>query len=173
MLWTPSTKAGPGEHDENISPEKAAEIVGGDVANQVEALSRQIYTKASEYARERGIIIADTKFEFALDRSVSPPAVVLCDEVLTPDSSRFWNAKTYAPGKSQPSLDKQPLRDWLSRSGLKSKEGVTLPGKLICIIVSAFKSLLTHRLQMMLLKRLQSDTRKRIASLLERTSMLS
>lgn len=129
-MWTPSTKAnGPGEHDENISGQTAAEIIGEDVAKQVETLSRKLYSKAADYAAQRGIIIADTKFEFALDRSVSPAAVVLCDEVLTPDSSRFWSAKTYAPGRSQPSLDKQPLRDWLSSSGVKGKEGVKLPGE--------------------------------------------
>jgi phosphoribosylaminoimidazole-succinocarboxamide synthase len=126
-IWTPSTKAEQGEKDENISPEKAAEIVGKDYAAQIEKLSLEIYTAARDYAAERGIIIADTKFEFALDRSTSPPAVVLIDEVLTPDSSRFWDAAKYEVGRSQDSLDKQYLRDWLTSHGLKGKQGAVMP----------------------------------------------
>ncbi|KAI9730432.1 MAG: Bifunctional purine biosynthetic protein ade1 [Cirrosporium novae-zelandiae] len=128
-LWTPSTKAEQGLHDENISPEKAAEIVGAEYAKRIEELSLEIYCKARDYAAERGIIIADTKFEFALDTSASNPAdaVILVDEVLTPDSSRFWPAAKYQVGKTQESLDKQFLRDWLTKEGLKGKEGVEMP----------------------------------------------
>ena len=88
----------------------AAEIVGKPYAHQIETLSLEIYQNASAYAAERGIIIADTKFEFGLDEFTTPPSVVLIDEVLTPDSSRFWSAETYAVGRSQESFDKQYLR---------------------------------------------------------------
>ncbi|MCJ1460996.1 Bifunctional purine biosynthetic protein ade1 [Mycoblastus sanguinarius] len=126
-IWTPSTKAERGGNDENISPAKAAEIVGKPYAHQIETLSLEIYQNASAYAAERGIIIADTKFEFGLDEFTTPPSVVLIDEVLTPDSSRFWSAETYAVGRSQESFDKQYLRDWLVRNGLKGKEGIEMP----------------------------------------------
>jgi phosphoribosylaminoimidazole-succinocarboxamide synthase len=107
-LFTPATKAETG-HDENISFEEAARIVGSDVAEHVRAASMKIYNFARDYARKRGIIIADTKFEFGeLDGKL-----ILIDEVLTPDSSRFWPADQYQPGKSQPSFDKQFVRDYL------------------------------------------------------------
>jgi phosphoribosylaminoimidazole-succinocarboxamide synthase len=109
-LFTPSTKAELGEHDENISVQRARELVGDDVAAQIERLSIEIFSKGREYAESRGIIIADTKFEFGIIEG----AVILIDEVLTPDSSRFWPVQGYQPGKSQPSFDKQYLRDWLS-----------------------------------------------------------
>jgi len=125
-IWTPSTKAEQGEHDENISPEKAAEIIGQNYADQIEKLSVDIYTKARDYAAERGIIIADTKFEFGLDESTSPPSIILIDEVLTPDSSRFWATSKYEVGRPQESLDKQYLRDWLTKGGYKGKEGVSM-----------------------------------------------
>ena len=124
-LWTPSTKAEAGEHDENISPERATEIVGVDIAKKVEAISLQVYEIARDYAAERGVIIADTKFEFGLDPETKE--VVLVDEVLTPDSSRFWPADRYEVGRGQDSFDKQYLRDWLTKSGLKGKEGVEMP----------------------------------------------
>jgi phosphoribosylaminoimidazole-succinocarboxamide synthase len=124
-LWTPSTKAEAGEHDENISPAQAAEIVGANVAKKVEEVSLKVYEIARDYAAERGIIIADTKFEFGIDRETGE--VVLVDEVLTPDSSRFWPADKYEIGKGQSSYDKQYLRDWLVSSGLKGKEGVEMP----------------------------------------------
>ncbi|KAK4982884.1 Bifunctional purine biosynthetic protein ade1 [Elasticomyces elasticus] len=130
-LWTPSTKAEQGQKDENISPAKAAEIVGKDYADKIQRLSLDIYNAARDYAAERGIIIADTKFEFALDESAEPPDVVLVDEVLTPDSSRFWRADRYKVGKSQDSLDKQYLRDWLTREKLKGKEGVEMPEEVV------------------------------------------
>jgi phosphoribosylaminoimidazole-succinocarboxamide synthase len=109
-IFTPATKAETG-HDENIPFERAREIVGQDIAEQARALSLQIYANARAYARERGIIIADTKFEFG----VFEGKLILIDEVLTPDSSRFWPADLYEAGRSQPSFDKQFLRDYLER----------------------------------------------------------
>jgi phosphoribosylaminoimidazole-succinocarboxamide synthase len=109
-IFTPATKAETG-HDENISFEKAAKIVGDDIAEQARAASLKIYEVAREYARKRGIIIADTKFEFGL----LDGKLVLIDEVLTPDSSRFWPADQYLPGRSQASFDKQFVRDYLER----------------------------------------------------------
>jgi phosphoribosylaminoimidazole-succinocarboxamide synthase len=107
-IFTPATKAETG-HDENIPFETAVQIVGADIAAQARAASLALYTQARDYARERGIIIADTKFEFGLFEG----KLILIDEVLTPDSSRFWPADQYAPGRSQPSFDKQFVRDYL------------------------------------------------------------
>ncbi|HXF09547.1 MAG TPA: phosphoribosylaminoimidazolesuccinocarboxamide synthase [Desulfuromonadaceae bacterium] len=107
-IFTPSTKAEAG-HDENISFEEAEKIVGKELAGQARDLSLKIYKAGRDYARQRGIIIADTKFEFG----VSDGKLILIDEVLTPDSSRFWPADQYAPGKGQPSFDKQFVRDYL------------------------------------------------------------
>ena len=107
-IFTPSTKAETG-HDENISFAEAQKILGADIANQARDLSFKIYKFARDYARQRGIIIADTKFEFGLFEG----KLMLIDEVLTPDSSRFWPASEYAPGKGQPSFDKQFVRDYL------------------------------------------------------------
>lgn len=110
-LFTPSTKAALGQHDENISVTRAAEILGAETAAQVERASLQIYAAGRAWAAERGIIVADTKFEFGfIDGKLH-----LIDEVLTPDSSRFWPAKGYEPGHGQPSFDKQYLRDWLKK----------------------------------------------------------
>lgn len=108
-LFTPSTKAEQGEHDANISRGRAAEMVGADVAARVEELSLELFSQGRAWGEQRGIIIADTKFEFGLVDN----ELTLIDEVLTPDSSRFWPMEGYAPGKSQPSFDKQYLRDWL------------------------------------------------------------
>ena len=108
-LFSPATKAETG-HDENITVARVAETIGAEVAQELERLSRQIYDRGGAIARERGIIIADTKFEFGRDPS---GRITLIDEVLTPDSSRFWPAATYEPGHAQPSFDKQPLRDYL------------------------------------------------------------
>ncbi|KAK5113176.1 hypothetical protein LTR85_010994 [Meristemomyces frigidus] len=124
-LWTPSTKAEAGEHDENISPERAAEIVGEEVAKRIEEVSLKVYGLAHDYAQARGILIADTKFEFGLDPATNE--IVLVDEVLTPDSSRFWPADSYEVGRSQVSYDKQYLRDWLTSTGKKGKQGVAMP----------------------------------------------
>lgn len=107
-IFTPATKAETG-HDENISFEEAVKIVGADIAEQARAASVRLYTFARDYARQRGILIADTKFEFGLFDG----KLILIDEVLTPDSSRFWPADQYAPGRSQPSYDKQFVRDYL------------------------------------------------------------
>lgn len=122
-IFTPSTKAEQGEHDENISPQKASELVGKDLCDQLSAKAIELYSKAKEYAKTKGIIIADTKFEFGLDENDN---LVLVDEVLTPDSSRFWNASTYELGKSQDSYDKQFLRNWLTSNNLAYKEGTSM-----------------------------------------------
>ena len=108
-IFSPATKAETG-HDENITAAQVARVVSADAANELERLTLTIYTLARGIAEPRGIIIADTKFEFGRDASGS---TTLIDEVLTPDSSRFWLARDYAPGRSQASYDKQPLRDWL------------------------------------------------------------
>lgn len=110
-LFTPSTKAELGEHDENISVARAAALLGEDVARQVQDVSLRIYEAGRAYAAGRGIIVADTKFEFGfIDGRLH-----IIDEVLTPDSSRFWPADKYVPGQGQPSFDKQYLRDWLKQ----------------------------------------------------------
>ncbi len=109
-IFTPSTKAAVGEHDENIDFAATVELLGEDLANQVRDVSLQLYREAADYARERGIIIADTKFEFGLDDN---DQLVLIDEALTPDSSRFWPADSYSTGISPPSFDKQFVRDYL------------------------------------------------------------
>ncbi|KAK4168610.1 putative phosphoribosylaminoimidazole-succinocarboxamide synthase [Cladorrhinum sp. PSN259] len=124
-IYTPSTKAELGQHDENISPEQAAKIVGDKYASRIEELALKVYNAGAEYAAERGIIIADTKFEFGLDEETDD--IVLIDEVLTPDSSRFWPADEYEVGRDQNSFDKQFLRNWLTDNGLKYKEGVAMP----------------------------------------------
>lgn len=109
-LFTPSTKADIGEHDENISFEEAKEIIGKELAEQVKEISIRIYKKAAEIALTRGIIIADTKFEFGID---DKGRLILIDEALTPDSSRFWPLEKYQPGRGQDSFDKQYVRDYL------------------------------------------------------------
>ena len=111
-LFTPSAKAEVGEHDVNITYDDVVAMVGDDIAARLSELTLKIYTRAEEIARERGIILADTKVEFGIDAATG--VITLGDEVLTPDSSRFWDASTYAPGKSQPSYDKQYVRDWLT-----------------------------------------------------------
>ena len=109
-IFTPSTKADEG-HDENISFEQSIDIIGKERAEKVRDMSLALYTAARDYARERGIIIADTKFEFGVRDNGE---IIVIDEVLTPDSSRFWPASEYAPGKAQPSFDKQYVRDYLA-----------------------------------------------------------
>jgi phosphoribosylaminoimidazole-succinocarboxamide synthase len=127
-LYTPSTKAEIGQHDENIHPDQAAAIIGQGFADTVRNRAIQLYSKARDYAAGRGIIIADTKFEFGTDGQT----VILADEVLTPDSSRFWPANGYAPGKVQDSFDKQYLRNWLEKIGFnKNGPGVALPDDVI------------------------------------------
>ena len=129
-LFTPSTKAPPGEKDLNIHPSAVAGIVGSAAhAARIEELSLKLYKTAQAYAAERGVIIADTKFEFGLDEENDE--VVLIDEVLTPDSSRFWEKSEHTVGKPQKSLDKQVLRDWLTEQGLKGKEGVEMSEEVV------------------------------------------
>ena len=126
-IFTPSTKAEQG-HDENISFEEACKIVGTDLATQARDLSLMIYKAGRDYAKQRGIIIADTKFEFGLFEG----KLILIDEVLTPDSSRFWPADQYAPGRSQPSFDKQFVRDYLETlTWDKTPPGPKLPDDVI------------------------------------------
>jgi len=111
-IFTPATKAETG-HDENISIDRAADLIGEGLAQRLKELTIAVYERGASVARERGIIVADTKFEFGF----SGGELILCDEVLTPDSSRFWPADRYAPGGAQPSFDKQYVRDWLDASG--------------------------------------------------------
>ncbi|MCQ4255930.1 phosphoribosylaminoimidazolesuccinocarboxamide synthase [Stutzerimonas stutzeri] len=113
-IFTPSTKAAVGDHDENISFEQCEAIIGSELAAQVRDVSIALYSAAVEYAATRGIIIADTKFEFGLDEDGT---LTLMDEVLTPDSSRFWPADSYEEGQNPPSFDKQFVRDWLESTG--------------------------------------------------------
>ena len=126
-LFTPSTQAEIGDHDENISFERCCEIVGEDIATQIRDLSLKIYKAAAEYAATRGIIIADTKFEFG----VIDDKVTLIDECLTPDSSRFWPAASYEEGKIQPSYDKQFVRNWLKANWDMTGETPHLPAEVI------------------------------------------
>jgi phosphoribosylaminoimidazole-succinocarboxamide synthase len=124
-IFTPADKAPVGQHDENISFDDVISRLGGDLANQLRDLTLEIYDRAARYALERGIIVADTKFEFGLD---DDGRVHLIDEVLTPDSSRFWPADTWQPGISPPSFDKQIVRDWLeSQPWDKTPPGPYLP----------------------------------------------
>jgi phosphoribosylaminoimidazole-succinocarboxamide synthase len=128
-IFTPATKAAMGDHDENISLDRAKEIVGKEIGEELAARSIKIYNFANEFARERGIIIADTKFEFGRDES---GAIHLADEVLTPDSSRFWPASDWKPGTTQLSYDKQFLRDWLTASGWdRSSPPPELPDEIV------------------------------------------
>ena len=124
-LFTPSTKAEAGAHDENISFDRTAELLGPMLAAQVRDAAIALYREAAEYALTRGIIIADTKFEFGLDQA---GRLYLIDEAMTPDSSRFWPADQYAPGSNPPSFDKQYVRDWLESTGWnKQAPGPELP----------------------------------------------
>ncbi|CUS15838.1 unnamed protein product [Tuber aestivum] len=156
-LFTPSTKAAQGQHgalntnltllaDENIHPDKVVQLLGHKYAKKIEDLSLALYARARDYAVERGIIIADTKFEFGLDEDEN---VVLVDEILTPgwffksssldyscandgiDSSRFWLASSYQAGRCQDSYDKQFLRDWLTKNGLKGRPGIVMPDEIV------------------------------------------
>jgi phosphoribosylaminoimidazole-succinocarboxamide synthase len=117
-IFTPATKAAVGDHDINIDFASATKIVGEDSAAKLRELTLKLYDTAAEYSRERGIILADTKFEFGTN---AEGVITLGDEALTPDSSRFWELDGWAPGKSQPSFDKQFVRDWLISSGWDKK----------------------------------------------------
>jgi len=123
-IFTPAAKAEIGEHDENISFQQVIELIGEKLAKQIRDVSIRLYQEASEYAASRGIIIADTKFEFGLDTNGD---LVLMDEILTADSSRFWPAETYHVGSNPPSYDKQFVRDWLETAQLNGKPWAKSP----------------------------------------------
>jgi len=128
-IYTPSSKAAVGEHDENIDFSATVKLIGEDLAQQIKDISLKLYTQAAAYALPRGIIIADTKFEFGID---SDNRLTLIDEVLTPDSSRFWPAETYQPGSSPQSFDKQYIRDYLETLDWnKTSPGPELPEEIV------------------------------------------
>ena len=128
-MFTPATKAALGEHDENIAFEAVEKLIGADLAARVRSTAIALYEFAAAHARQRGIIIADTKFEFGVDEN---GRLTLIDEVLTPDSSRFWPADTYRPGTSPPSFDKQFVRDYLETLDWNKKApGPKLPADVI------------------------------------------
>jgi len=127
-MFTPSTKAEQGEHDENIHPDKLRELIGAEKTAKIEELAISLYTKAASYAESKGIIIADTKFEFG---ETENGEIILIDEVLTPDSSRFWPKEKYVVGHGQESFDKQYLRDWLTSNGLAGVDGVDIPPEVV------------------------------------------
>lgn len=126
-IFTPSTKAEIGDHDENISFGRCAEIIGEDAATQLRDLAIKVYSVARDHAAENGIIIADTKFEFG----VIDGQIILADEVLTPDSSRFWPGDAYEPGRDQASFDKQYVRDWLNANWDRQGNPLHLPQEVI------------------------------------------
>jgi phosphoribosylaminoimidazole-succinocarboxamide synthase len=128
-VFTPTTKAPMGEHDLPMTAAQVADVVGPDLAARADLLTRRILARGNEIAADRGILIADTKVEFGLDRSTGIPDLVLADEVLTPDSSRFWPADEWEPGHPQPSFDKQFVRDWLTSpaSGWDRRSGQPPP----------------------------------------------
>lgn len=143
VLFTPTTKAAIGDHDEAINYDQTVEIVGADTASKLKEATISLYTRAAEYARERGIIIADTKFEFGMDDDGS---LILADEVLTPDSSRFWPESSYAVGSNPPSLDKQYVRDWLDSINFNHQPpGPELPDEVVArtreIYIKAYEDL--------------------------------
>jgi len=143
-IFTPSTKAALGAHDENITFEQMATLIGQDLATQVRDASLALYKSAAEYALTRGIIIADTKFEFGLDEAGN---LVWIDEALTPDSSRFWPADQYRPGSSPPSFDKQFVRDWLEGSGWnKQAPGPVLPDEIVAKTSEKYREVMTRLL---------------------------
>ncbi|MGK0674785.1 MAG: phosphoribosylaminoimidazolesuccinocarboxamide synthase [Halothiobacillaceae bacterium] len=139
-IYTPSSKNAVGEHDENIDFEATVRLVGPELAAQVRDMTLRIYKEAADYALQRGIIIADTKFEFGVDERGT---LHLIDEVLTPDSSRFWPLDTYAPGQSPDSLDKQCVRDWLETLDWdKTPPGPALPPEIIERTASKYREVL-------------------------------
>jgi phosphoribosylaminoimidazole-succinocarboxamide synthase len=139
VIFTPATKAEQGEHDENISYSQMASIVGTDTAEKVRETTLRLYREAAEYALARGIIIADTKFEFALD---DDGELILIDEALTPDSSRFWPAESWQAGHNPASFDKQILRDWLETLDWdKSPPPPTLPPEIIASTIAKYEDI--------------------------------
>jgi phosphoribosylaminoimidazole-succinocarboxamide synthase len=140
-IFTPATKAEVGLHDENISEAEAGRRIGADTIQRLKALSLEIYRRASEFASRRGIIVCDTKFEFGLIDG----RIALVDEVLTPDSSRFWPADQYSPGKPQPSYDKQFVRDYLEQIGFnKQPPGPALPDDVVRATSAKYVEALTQ-----------------------------
>jgi phosphoribosylaminoimidazole-succinocarboxamide synthase len=154
-IFTPATKATSG-HDENISFERAAELIGKPLAEKVRAISIEIYNRASAYAAPRGVLLADTKFEFGLLNNLRPGReaageLIWIDEALTPDSSRFWPASQYRPGGAQPSFDKQFVRDYLERiQWPKTPPGPELPPDVVASTRAkyreAYRTLVGHEL---------------------------
>ena len=143
-IFTPSTKAAVGAHDENIAFDQMAALIGANLAKQVRDVSLALYKSAAEYALTRGIIIADTKFEFGLDEA---GGLVWIDEALTPDSSRFWPADQYRPGSNPPSFDKQFVRDWLEASGWnKQAPGPALPAEIVTKTSEKYREAMTRLL---------------------------
>jgi len=141
-IFTPSTKAAVGDHDENISFEQCEAIIGAELAAKVRDVSIALYSAAVEYAATRGIIIADTKFEFGLDENGT---LTLMDEVLTPDSSRFWPADSYREGSNPPSFDKQFVRDWLNSTGWnKEPPAPALPEEIARKTADKYREALTR-----------------------------
>ena len=144
-IFTPATKADMGDHDENISFDKMVGIIGADLAARVRDISIQLYQRAADFALTKGIIIADTKFEFGLD---ADGTLTLMDEVLTPDSSRYWPVESYAPGSNPPSYDKQFVRDWLEAVRIdgqpwgKTAPAPALPAEVIARTVQKYEEAL-------------------------------
>ncbi|CCU98349.1 unnamed protein product [Malassezia sympodialis ATCC 42132] len=145
-LFTPSTKAEQGAHDENIHPDRVAELIGQPLADKVAGAAKALYAKAAEHAQSRGILLADTKFEFGLlppETPGAPDELILVDEVLTPDSSRFWAADTYREGAPQASFDKQYVRDWMKAHGLEQAARtftpVTLPDDVVAQTAAKYR----------------------------------
>ncbi len=144
-IFTPATKAEMGDHDENISFEQASAIIGADLAARVRDISIELYRRAADFALSRGLIIADTKFEFGLD---ADGTLTLMDEVLTPDSSRYWPVESYAPGSNPPSYDKQFVRDWLEAVRIdgqpwgKTAPAPALPAEVIANTVRKYEEAL-------------------------------
>ncbi len=134
-IFTPTTKAAEG-HDENISFEEVCQLIGEDLAKELRAKTIEIYSKCAEYAATKGVIIADTKFEFGVDENGT---LVIGDEVLTPDSSRFWPANDYEVGRGQKSFDKQYLRDWMKSTGYDPEAGIPIPDEVINTTVNKYK----------------------------------
>ncbi|RKP27829.1 phosphoribosylaminoimidazole-succinocarboxamide synthase [Syncephalis pseudoplumigaleata] len=140
-LFTPSTKAEIGQHDENIHPDKVKEMIGAELTDKVAATAIALYQKAASYARERGIIIVDTKFEFGID---AQGQLTIADEVLTPDSSRFWPLDAYAVGREQESFDKQFVRNYLLDNNFDKQTSVALPDHVIRDTLSKYIDVYTR-----------------------------
>ncbi|MCB2008958.1 MAG: phosphoribosylaminoimidazolesuccinocarboxamide synthase, partial [Rhodoferax sp.] len=148
-IYTPAAKAAVGEHDENITFERTVEMIGAELAGKIRDISIQLYERAAAIALKKGIIIADTKFEFGLDDAGQ---MVLMDEVLTPDSSRYWPADSYQEGSNPPSFDKQFLRDWLETARVDGKPwgkkapAPTLPDGVVAQTAAKYREALTRLL---------------------------